>query len=98
MAKKKKFRMIDAILTVICVVFVAEAAAPAAAIGNSQLSWLIFLIIAFLMPYGLIVCDLGTTYADDERGIADRVHPAFGDKGCSRVSWYYWLNFPLWMA
>ena len=27
MAKKKKFRMIDAILTVICVVFVAEAAA-----------------------------------------------------------------------
>ena len=50
MAKKKKFRMIDAILTVICVVFVAEAAAPAAAIGNSQFSWWIFLIIAFLMP------------------------------------------------
>ena len=60
MAKKKKFRMIDAILTVICVVFVAEAAAPAAAIGNSQFSWWIFLIIAFLMPYGLIVCELGT--------------------------------------
>lgn len=98
MAKKKKFRMIDAILTVICVVFVAEAAAPAAAIGNSQFSWWIFLIIAFLMPYGLIVCELGTTYADDEGGIADWVRRAFGDKWGSRVSWYYWINFPLWIA
>ena len=82
----------------ICVVFVAEAAAPAAAIGNSQFSWWIFLIIAFLMPYGLIVCELGTTYADDEGGIADWVRRAFGDKWGSRVSWYYWINFPLWMA
>ena len=39
MSGKKKFRMIDAILTVICVVFVAEAAAPVAAIGNSQYFW-----------------------------------------------------------
>ena len=44
MAKKKKFRMIDAILTVICVVFVAEAAAPAvqaafAAAGFDSQAW-----------------------------------------------------------
>lgn len=32
---KKKFKLFSAILTVICVVFVAEAAAPVAAIGNS---------------------------------------------------------------
>ena len=98
MAKNKKFRLVDAILSVITVVFVAEAAAPAAAIGNSQFFWWIFLIIAFLMPYGLIVCELGTTYADDEGGIADWVRRAFGDKWGSRVSWYYWINFPLWMA
>ena len=35
-APKKKFRLIDAIMTVICVVFVAEAASPVAAIGNSH--------------------------------------------------------------
>lgn len=97
MAKKKKFRLIDAILSVICVVFVVEAAAPAAAIGNSQYFWWIFLIIAFLLPYGLIVSELGTTY-DDEGGLYDWVKRAFGDKWASRVSWYYWINFPLWMA
>ena len=34
--REKKFSLTSAILSVICVVFVAEAAAPVAAIGNSQ--------------------------------------------------------------
>ena len=71
MAKNKKFRLVDAILSVITVVFVAEAAAPAAAIGNSQFFRWIFLIIAFLLPYGLVVSELGTTY-DDEGGLYDK--------------------------
>ena len=68
--KPKKFKMFDAILSVICVVFVAEAAAPVAAIGNAQYFWWIFLILTFLLPYGLIASELGTTYAD-EGGIYD---------------------------
>ncbi len=95
--KPKKFRMFDAILSVICVVFVAEAAAPVAAIGNSQYFWWIFLILTFLLPYGLIAAELGTTYAD-EGGIYDWIKRAFGTRWASRVSWYYWINFPLWMA
>lgn len=96
-AKPKKFKMFDAILSVICVVFVAEAAAPVAAIGNSQYFWWIFLIITFLLPYGLIAAELATTYAD-EGGIYDWIKRAFGTRWASRVSWYYWINFPLWMA
>jgi len=96
-APKKKFRLIDAIMTVICVVFVAEAAAPVAAIGNSQYFWWIFLLITFLLPYGLISSELGTTYEGDG-GLYDWVSKAFGNKWGGRVSWYYWINFPLWMA
>ncbi len=94
---KKKFKLIDAILTVICVVFVAEAAAPVAAIGNSQYFWWIFLIIAFLIPYGLIASELGTTY-DGEGGLYDWVRKAFGPKWGARVAWFYWINYPLWLA
>ena len=97
MAKKKRFRMIDAILTVICVVFVAEAAAPAAAIGNQQFFWWIFLILTFLLPYGMVVAELGTTY-DSDGGLYDWIRDAFGDAWGSRVAWYYWINFPLWIA
>ena len=94
---KKKFKLTDAILSVICVVFVAEAAAPVAAIGNSQYFWWIFLMLTFLLPYGLIASELGTTY-DGEGGLYDWVRKAFGSKWGTRVSWYYWINFPLWMA
>ncbi len=89
--------MIDAILAVICVAFVAEAAAPVAAIGNSQFFWWIFLMITFLIPYGLIASELGTTY-ESEGGLYDWVRKAFGAKWGSRVAWYYWINYPLWMA
>ena len=36
MEERKKFRLADVVLSVICLVFVAEADAPVASIGNSQ--------------------------------------------------------------
>jgi amino acid transporter len=96
--EKKKFKLTTVLLSVICVVFVAEAAAPVAAIGNSQFFWWIFMIIAFLVPYGLISSELGTTYPGDG-GLYDWVHQAYpNSRWGARVSWWYWLNFPLWMA
>lgn len=98
MVTKKKFRLIDVVLSVICVVFVAEAIAPAAAIGNSQFFWWIFLIVTFLVPYGLVVSELGPAYSDDEGGLYDWIRRAFGDRWGSRVAWWYWINFGLWIA
>ena len=63
--EKNQFRLADVILSVICVVFVAEAAAPVASIGNSQYFWWIFMILAFLLPYGLIASELGTAFPGD---------------------------------
>lgn len=95
---KKKFNLGSVILSVICVVFVAEAAAPVAAIGNSQFFWWIFMIVLFLIPYGMISSELGTTYPGDG-GLYDWVNKAYpGTKWGARASWWYWLNFPLWMA
>lgn len=96
--ERKKFRLADVILSVICVVFVAEAAAPVASIGNSQYFWWLFMIVAFLLPYGLISSELGTTYAGDG-GLYDWINKAYPEANWgARASWYYWINFPLWMA
>ena len=61
MEERKKFRLADVVLSVICVVFVAEAAAPVASIGNSQYFWWVFMMIAVLLPFGLISSELGST-------------------------------------
>ena len=97
MAKKKKFKLVDAILATVCITLVAESVAPTAAIGNSQYFWWIFLIVAFCLPYGLITAELGSTF-DSEGGMYDWVKAAFGKKWAGRVAWNYWINFPLWIA
>ena len=95
--KKKKFKLVDAILATVCITLVAESVAPTAAIGNSQYFWWIFLILAFCLPYGLITAELGSTF-DSEGGMYDWVKKAFGKKMAARVAWNYWINFPLWIA
>jgi amino acid transporter len=84
-------------LAAVCIILVVEAAAPSAAIGNSQFFWWIFLLVAFFLPYGLVSAELGTTY-QGEGGLFDWVNRAFGIRWGSRVAWYYWVNFALWMA
>lgn len=93
----KKFSMLSVLGTVVCVVLVCEAAAPVAAIGNSQFFYWILLTFTFLLPYGLIAAELGTTY-ESEGGMYDWVHKALGRRWGSRVAWYYWVNYPIWMA
>ena len=97
MEKKKKFKLVDAILATVCITLVAESVAPTAAIGNSQYFWWIFLILAFCLPYGLITAELGSTF-DSEGGMYYWVKKAFGAKWAGRVAWNYWINFPLWIA
>ena len=95
---QKKIKLTDVILSVICVVFVAEATAPVAVLGNSQFFWRLFMIAAFLVPYGLIASELGTTYRGNG-GLYDWISLAFpGTRWGARAAWWYWLNFPLWMA
>ena len=94
---KKGLSFFTIISTVICVVFVCEAAAPAAAIGNQQFFWWVFLIITFLIPYGLAVAELGTAYESDG-GIIDWIRDGLGDKWAARAAYYYWVNYPFWIA
>ncbi len=86
---KKKLSFLTVISTIICVVFVCEAAAPAAAIGNQQFFWWIFLIITFLLPYGLVVAELGTAF-DSEGGLYDWVRLGLGDRWGARCSPTFW--------
>lgn len=97
MENKKRFSMFDLLLTVICVVFVAEAAAPVATAGNTQFFWWILLIFTFLLPVGLITAELGTTYTG-EGGLYDWVSISCGRRWGARTAWFYWINYPIWMA
>ena len=97
LSMRSKFKLFDAILAMVCVILVTEACSPTAAIGNSQYFWWIFLLIFFFVPYGLVSCELGTTY-QDELGIFVWTKRAFGKRWANRMAYYYWVNFPIWIA
>ncbi len=94
---KYKFRLFSAVLATVCIILVGDAVAPTAAIGNSQYFWWIIMLIGFFLPYGLISAELGTQYPS-EGGMYTWVEKAFGSKWASRVAWFYWVNYPLWIA
>lgn len=95
--KKPKFRLFSAVLATVCIVLVIDAVAPTASIGNSQYIWWVIMILGFFIPYALISAELGTQYPS-EGGMYTWVKKALGKKWAGRVAWFYWVNFPLWMA
>ncbi len=95
--KKPKFRLFSAVLATVCIILVGDAVAPTASIGNSQYVWWAIMLIGFFVPYGLISAELGTQYPS-EGGMYTWVKKAFGEKWAGRVAWYYWVNYPLWVA
>lgn len=95
--QKYKFRLFSAVLATVCIILVGDAVAPTAAIGNSQYLWWIIMLIGFFVPYGLISAELGTQYPS-EGGMYTWVKKAFGTKWAGRIAWFYWVNYPLWIA
>ncbi len=94
---KYKFRLFSAVLATVCIILVGDAVAPTASIGNSQYIWWLIMLIGFFVPYGLISAELGTQYPS-EGGMYTWVKKAFGPKWAGRVAWFYWVNYPLWVA
>ncbi|MCW8329000.1 APC family permease [Photobacterium sp. SDRW27] len=80
----------------LCAVIVVDTLTASASIGVSAIGWWLVTLVVFVIPYGLITSELGTTYPGDG-GIYDWVKQAFGYKWAVRTTWFYWINVGLWM-
>ena len=80
----------------VCAVLVVDGLTASASIGPSSITWWLITLVLFVIPYGLISSELGTTYPG-EGGIYDWVKRAFGYKWAVRTTWFYWINVGLWM-
>lgn len=81
----------------VCAVLSVDGLTASASIGPSSITWWIITLVLFVIPYGLISSELGTTYPG-EGGIYNWVKRAFGFKWAVRTTWFYWANVGLWMA
>lgn len=80
----------------LCAVIVLDTLTASAAIGPSAFAWWLIMLVGFVLPYTLVVTELGTTWPE-EGGIYAWVKRAFGERMAARTSFLYWINVGLWM-
>ncbi|MGK6328008.1 APC family permease [Erwinia sp. DT-104] len=80
----------------LCAVVILDTLAASAAMGPSAFAWWGIMLAGFILPYTLVVTELGTAWPA-EGGIYEWVKRAFGQRMAARTSFLYWINVGLWM-
>lgn len=94
--KNQKIGMGSLTMFTLCAVMILDTLTASAAIGPSAFSWWVIMLAGFVLPYTLVVTELGSTWPA-EGGIYDWVKRAFGTRMAARTSYLYWINVGLWM-
>ncbi len=94
---KKSFRRLDMILFTICAMVGMDLIGSIASSGLEAVTWLFLLAILFLLPYALIMSELGTSFPE-EGGPYEWVKLAFGRVQAGIFAVFYWITNPFWVG
>jgi amino acid transporter len=99
--EKAKLRRVlsrwDLILFTACAIVGLDSVAFAAEAGAQAITWLLVSLVLFLIPYGMLVAELGTAFPV-EGGPYEWVKMSFGRLAGSVTAVLYWLSNPIWVG
>ena len=99
--ERKKFRRsvgrLDTAFLMLAAIIVLDTLGAVSSYGAQSFTWLIVLLVFFLVPYGLITAELGTAFPE-EGGPYVWVKLAFGRAAAAVVAVMYWVDNPIWIA
>ena len=95
---KKVLHRFDLVFFTIAAFISLDTIAVTAAYGGGQtFFWLAFLIVVYLIPYGMIVAEMGSAFPV-EGGPYAWVRMAFGRLAASYTAVIYWGSNPVWIG
>ena len=94
---KKVFRRLDMILFTVCALVGMDSIGTLAGLGLEAVTWMTVLAVFFLVPYGLIMSELGTSLPE-EGGPYEWVKLAFGRVHAGIFAVLYWITNPFWVG
>jgi glutamate:GABA antiporter len=94
--KKSLFRF-DMIFFTVCAIVALDTIGQSSSFGAQTIFWLIVSAATFLIPYGLITAELGSTFPT-EGATYDWVRMAYGHFTGAVVGVLYWLSNPIWLG
>jgi glutamate:GABA antiporter len=94
---KKVFRRLDMILFTVCAMVGLDLIGTLAGEGLQSVTWLVVLAVGFLVPYALIMSELGTSLPE-QGGPYEWVKLAFGRVHAGIFAVLYWITNPFWVG
>ena len=95
---KKSLRRIDLVFITLAALIAIDTIAVTAAVGMGQaLVWLVVLIVVYLVPYGMIVSELGSAFPY-EGGPYVWTRLAYGRLAGAYTATFYWMSNPVWVG
>ena len=95
---RKTLGRMDIVFLSISAIIAIDTVAQIAAGGGAQaFTWTVVIGITFLIPYALIIAELGSAF-HEEGGPFVWVRLAFGKLAAAIATMFYWITNPLWMG
>jgi glutamate:GABA antiporter len=94
---RKEFKIFDMIFITIAAVIGIDTLGAVSSSGAQVLTWLLISAVTFLLPYGLLTAELGTSFPQ-EGGVYVWCKMAGGRYFAALASLLYWMSNPLWVG
>ncbi len=94
---RKEFRIFDMIFITIAAIIGIDTLGAVTSSGGQALFWLLISAITFLIPYGLLTAELGSTFTQ-EGGVYEWCKMAGGRFFAALAAMLYWISNPLWVG
>ena len=94
---RKVLRRFDLVLFTACAIVGLDSVAFAAQAGAQAITWLAISLVLFLIPYGMLVAELGSAFPV-EGGPYEWAKMSFGRLAGSVTAVLYWLSNPIWVG
>jgi glutamate:GABA antiporter len=94
---RKVLGRVDLVLFTACAIVGLDSVAFAASAGAQAITWLVISLVLFLIPYGMLVAELGAAFPV-EGGPYEWVKMSSGRLAGSVTAVLYWLSNPIWVG
>src|SRR5437588_9793764 len=94
---RKEFNYFDMIFYTVSALIGLDTLGAFSANGEQALTWLIIAAITFLLPYGLLTAEIGSTFTQ-EGGMYEWCKMAGGRFFAALGAMLYWVSNPLWLG
>jgi amino acid transporter len=94
---KKCLRRFDMLFFTLCALIGLDALGQVASFGAATFSWIVILAILFLVPYALVMAEVGSAFTQ-EGGIYEWVKLSFNRFWAGITAVAYWITTPIWVG